>query len=86
VLGLALRFPISGGPSSRSGDALSTRNHDRSRSRREQGCQYRAPSLHPVRQTLEITVQPDRDLTDELVPVIAISAPWLNSYLQGEGG
>jgi hypothetical protein len=48
--------------------------------------EYRVPSLHPLRQTVEITVQPDRDLTDELVLVIAISAPWLHWYFITPGG
>jgi hypothetical protein len=40
--------------------------------------------------TMEITVHPGQTLTDELVAAIAISAPWLSSYLalptQGGGG
>ena len=48
--------------------------------------QYRAPSLHPFRQTVEITVHPDWDLTDELVLVIAISAPWFHSYFKIQVG
>ena len=48
--------------------------------------QYRAPSLHPFRQTVEITVHPDWDLTDELVLVIAISAPWFYSYFKIQVG
>jgi hypothetical protein len=48
--------------------------------------QYRVPSLHPFRQKVEITVHPDWKLTDELVLVIAISAPWLHSYFLIEGG
>ena len=36
---------------------------------------------------VEITVHPDRDLTDELVLAIVISAPWLSPYFdQGGGG
>jgi hypothetical protein len=46
--------------------------------------QYRAPSRR--RPTVEITVHPDWALTDELVLVIAISAPWLHLYLKNPGG
>jgi hypothetical protein len=41
---------------------------------------YRAPS--PRQPTVEITVHPDWELTDELVLAIAISAPWLHSYFE----
>jgi hypothetical protein len=30
----------------------------------------------------EVTVHPDRDLTDELVLALAISVPWLRSYFR----
>ena len=36
--------------------------------------------------TVEITVHPGLPLIDELVLVIAVSAPWLVSYFQSEGG
>jgi len=39
-----------------------------------------------VRRTTEITVHPDRRLTDELALVIAASAPWLSLYFWREGG
>jgi hypothetical protein len=48
--------------------------------------QYRVPSRHLFRQKVEIAVHPDWELTDELVLVIAISAPWLHSYFLIEGG
>ena len=35
---------------------------------------------------LSVVVHPDWTLTDELVLVIAISAPWLHSYFKMEGG
>jgi len=38
------------------------------------------------REKVEITVHPDRDLTDELVLAIAISAPWLSPYFDQPGG
>ena len=43
--------------------------------------EYQAPRW--LRQTV-ITVHPDSTLTDELVLVIAISAPWLHSYFIDE--
>jgi DivIVA domain-containing protein len=38
------------------------------------------------REKVEITVHPDRDLTDELVLAITISAPWLSRYFAQPGG
>jgi hypothetical protein len=46
--------------------------------------QYWAPNW--PRRTVEITVHPDRDLTDELVLVIAISARWFRSYFKIQVG
>jgi hypothetical protein len=40
---------------------------------------YRDTRLMPAG-TVEITVHPDRQLTDELVLAVAVSAPWLVSY------
>jgi hypothetical protein len=42
----------------------------------------------PGRNVVEITVHPGRELTDELVLAIAISAPWFGEYfdLPGSGG
>jgi hypothetical protein len=41
---------------------------------------YRNTRLPPTGYAVEITVHPDRQLTDELVLAVAISAPWLVSY------
>ncbi len=38
------------------------------------------------REKIEITVHPDRDLTDELMLAITISAPWLIPYFDTPGG
>ena len=40
----------------------------------------------PRRSIVEITVHPDRELADELVLAIAISAPWLGSYFSQQLG
>lgn len=50
---------------------------------------YRATRLPPTGYTVAITVHPDRQLTDELMLAVALSAPWLNSYFaypSGGGG
>ena len=39
-----------------------------------------------AKRTVEITVDPNRELTDELVLAIAISAPWLGRYFKRESG
>ena len=50
---------------------------------------YRGTRSYPT-ETVAITVHPDRQLTDELVLAVAISAPWLVSYFanpsSGGGG
>jgi hypothetical protein len=38
------------------------------------------------REKVEITIHPDRDLTDELMLTITISAPWLIPYFDTPGG
>jgi hypothetical protein len=38
------------------------------------------------KRAVEITIHLDRELTDELVLAIAISAPWLRRYFKTESG
>jgi hypothetical protein len=40
----------------------------------------------PGRNVVEVTVHPNRQLTDELVLAVAISAPWLGEYFDLPGG
>jgi hypothetical protein len=49
---------------------------------------YRVTGMFYIfgRDKVEITVHPDRDLTDVLVLAIAISVPWLSPYFDTPGG
>jgi len=44
------------------------------------------PRFFLGRGIVDIAVHPGWTLTDELVLAVAISAPWLSSYFQREGG
>jgi hypothetical protein len=72
-----LRFPVRGtGP----GNAIMTAVDEAG----NRAVRYRAPGK--PKDGVEITVHPDRELTDELVVAIAISAPWLRGQFNTPGG
>jgi DivIVA domain-containing protein len=75
-----LRFPVRG---TRSADAIMTAVDEGG----NKIARYRlALNETGWRKIVEITVHPDQQLTGELVLVIALSAPWLRSYLQQSQG
>ena len=72
-----LRFPVRG---TEPGNAIMTAVDEAG----NRAVRYRAPGR--IGSGIEITVHPHRELTDELVVAIAISAPWLRVYFQRPGG
>ena len=74
-----LEFPVWG--TFKKADAIMTAvDQDRNRVARYRVAPQRAPRALLFDPAVEITVHPDWTLTDELVLVIAISAPWLQGY------
>jgi len=44
------------------------------------------PGRRRARDAVEITVHPDHGLTEELILVLTISAPWIREYFDAGGG